>query len=111
VYEAVGAARVSFDVLKVLGINGVFAFTGIPAPKAAIDIEGDSIMRNLVLKNQAVVGTVNADKTAFKAAINDLERFVKLWPDALRSLITGRYTMNDYRELLLGDKTGIKNVI
>ena len=36
VYEAVGSARIAFDVLKVLGLNGIFIFTGIPGPKAAI---------------------------------------------------------------------------
>jgi glucose 1-dehydrogenase len=111
VYEAVGSARVSFQLLKMLGTNGIFVFTGIPAPKAAIDVEADNIMRNLVLKNQVVLGTVNADGAAFSGAIRDLGIFRKRWPDALRSLITGRYTLDHYRELLLGDKTGIKNVI
>jgi threonine dehydrogenase-like Zn-dependent dehydrogenase len=111
VYEAVGVARISFQVLKVLGTNGVFVFTGIPAPKAAIDTEADIIMRNLVLKNQVVVGTVNADRAAFQAAIRDLGIFLQRWPDALRSLITGRFTIESYKELLLGDRTGIKNVI
>ena len=43
-------------------------------------------MRNLVLKNQAVVGTVNADAQAFQNAIRDLGRFKARWPDALKSL-------------------------
>src|SRR5687767_4966978 len=30
VYEAVGVARISFDLLKILGLNGIFVFTGIP---------------------------------------------------------------------------------
>jgi len=68
-------------------------------------------MRNLVLKNQAVVGTVNADREAFEGAIRDLGVFMKRWPTALRSLITGRYKIDQYRELLLGKATGIKNVI
>src|SRR5213076_1536006 len=55
VYEAVGSAKISYDVLRVLGLNGIYVFTGIPAPKPAIGIEADIIMRNLVLKNQAVV--------------------------------------------------------
>lgn len=111
VYEAVGAARISFQVLKVLGTNGIFVFTGIPAPKPPIDTEADNIMRNIVLKNQVVVGTVNADRAAFQAAIRDLEIFIRLWPEALRSLITGRYSIESYKELLLGDRSGIKNVI
>jgi len=111
VYEAVGSAKISYDVLRVLGLNGIYVFTGIPAPKPAIGIEADIIMRNLVLKNQAVVGTVNADRDAFEGAIRDLGIFVKHWPTAVRSLITGRYKIDQYRDLLLGKADGIKNVI
>ena len=92
-------------------MNGVFVFTGIPAPKGPIDVEADIIMRNMVLKNQVAVGTVNADRQAFENAISDLGIFMKRWPDALKSLITGRYRIEQYHELLLGDKSGIKNVI
>jgi glucose 1-dehydrogenase len=111
VYEAVGLSKIAYDVMRVLGMNGVYVFTGIPAPRAPIPVEADNIMRNMVLKNQAVVGTVNADKKAFEDAINDLGIFMKRWPNALKSLITGRYTLDSYKELLLGDKSGIKNVI
>lgn len=111
VYEAVGLSKISYEVMRVLGMNGVYVFTGIPAPRSPIEVEADNIMRNMVLKNQAVVGTVNADKKAFEDAISDLGVFMKRWPKALKSLITGRYTIDNYRELLLGDKSGIKNVI
>src|SRR2546428_976632 len=111
VYEAVGSAKISYDVLRVLGLNGIYVFTGIPAPKPAIGIEADIIMRNLVLKNQAVVGTVNADRDAFERAIRDLGIFVKHWPTAVRSLITGRDKIDRHRDLLLGKADGIKNVI
>jgi threonine dehydrogenase-like Zn-dependent dehydrogenase len=111
VYEAVGTARISYDVLRLLGLNGIYVFTGIPAPKPAIGIDADLIMRNLVLKNQVVVGTVNADREAFEGAIHDLGIFLKRWPNTLRSLITGRYKIDQYRDLLLGKTTGIKNVI
>lgn len=111
VYEAVGVSRLAYRVMEILGLNGVFVFTGIPAPRPPIEIEADLLMRNLVLKNQAVIGTVNADKGAFQNAIKDLDIFIKRWPDQLKSLITGRYRMDKYRELLIGDKAGIKNVI
>jgi len=68
-------------------------------------------MRDMVLKNQIVIGTVNADGPAFEAAIRDLGIFKQRWPDALHALITGRYPMEGYRELLLGKNSGIKNVI
>jgi threonine dehydrogenase-like Zn-dependent dehydrogenase len=111
VYEAVGVSKISYEVMKVLGQNGIFIFTGIPAPRSAIPIEADTLMRNMVLKNQVAVGTVNAGPEAFTDAIADLGIFMKRWPDALKSLITGRYSLQNYKELLLGDKSGIKNVI
>ncbi len=111
VYEAVGLSRVAFDVLKVLGTNGIFVFTGIPSPHPPMGVDADLIMRNVVLKNQVVVGTVNADRPAFQAAIRDLGTFLYRWPDPLRSLITGRYRIDSYKELLLSERTGIKNVI
>ncbi len=111
VYEAVGEGHVSFEVVRVLGINGVFVFTGIPAQKPAIPIYADNIMRNITLKNHALVGTVNASPQAFIDAIHDLGEFKKRWPKQLAQLITGRHTVDAYRELLVGKAQGIKNVI
>src|SRR5690606_29962851 len=34
VYEAVGGSEVAFEVLKQLGYNGIFIFTGVPGRKA-----------------------------------------------------------------------------
>jgi threonine dehydrogenase-like Zn-dependent dehydrogenase len=111
VYEATGASSVSFEVMKVIGINGIFVFTGVPGRKAPIEIDTDLIMRNLVLKNQVVFGTVNAGRPTFEAAIGDLEVFVKRWPAAVRALITGRSPVSAYRDLLVGAPRGIKEVI
>ena len=111
VYEATGASRVSFDVMRVLGTNGVFVFTGVPGRKQPIEVDTDLIMRNLVLKNQIVFGTVNAGRETFEAAIRDLATFVRRWPQAVHSLVTGRHPVAAYRDLLLGPATGIKNVL
>jgi threonine dehydrogenase-like Zn-dependent dehydrogenase len=111
VYEAVGSADVSFEVMQVLGVNGVFVFTGIPPEGEKVELLGSNLMRNLVLKNQAIVGTVNADKESFENAIADLVEFKRRWPKQLESIITGRFTPDDYKELLQGKNKGIKNVI
>jgi glucose 1-dehydrogenase len=111
VYEATGASRIAFDMLGVLGTNAVFIFTGVPGRKAPIAVDTDLLMRNMVLKNQVVFGTVNAGKDAFEAAIRDVALFDSRWPAAIRSLVTGRFPMESYRDLLVGDATGIKNVL
>jgi threonine dehydrogenase-like Zn-dependent dehydrogenase len=111
VYEAAGASKLAFDAMQAMGANSVFVFTGVPGRKAPISLDADRWMRDLVLKNQLVFGTVNAGRDAFEAAIRDVARFRALWPDAVSRLITGRFPIEAHRELLLGRATGIKNVI
>ena len=111
VYEATGASRLAFDMIQHLGTNGIFIFTGVPGRKAPVQVDTDLMMRNLVLKNQVVFGTVNAGRDAFETSIHDLQTFKSRWPEAVQSLITGRYPMSDHRDLLVGKATGIKNVI
>jgi len=111
VYEATGASRVAFDMLEIIGPNAVFIFTGVPGRKGPIEVDTDRLMRNMVLKNQVVFGTVNAGKDAFEAAIRDLALFQERWPGAVRSLITGHYPMTAFADLLLGEAAGIKNVM
>src|SRR5207253_1600797 len=111
VYEATGASSIAFQVMEVIGTNGIFVFTGVPGRKAPIEVDTDVIMRNLVLKNQVVFGTVNAGQEAFEAAIRDLTVFQQRWPAAVRALITGRYPVEAHRDLLVGPAQGIKNVI
>lgn len=112
VYEAIGTAVNSFDVLSVLGQNGIFVFTGIPGfPKPHLTFDAELIMRNMVLKNQVAVGTVNASRQSFDWAIRDMGEFMKRWPDSVRAVITGRFPLSQARDLLLGKATGIKNVL
>jgi threonine dehydrogenase-like Zn-dependent dehydrogenase len=111
VYEAAGASEVAFETMQALGANSVFIFTGVPGRKAPVELDTDLLMRNLVLKNQVVVGSVNAGRDAFEEAIRDLGRFQERWPEALRGLISGRHPVGRYRELLLGRPTGIKHVL
>ena len=111
IYEATGASGLAFDAMRYIGINGVFIFTGVPGRKAPIKVDTDLLMRNMVLNNQIVLGTVNAGANAYEAAIQSVGEFFQRWPESIRSLITGRYPIEAYQDLLSGKITGIKNVI
>jgi glucose 1-dehydrogenase len=112
VYEATGASSLAFDVLAVLGTNGIFVFTGVPGRRAPMQVDTDLLMRNLVLQNQVVLGSVNASRADFEAAIRDLARFKERWPKALAALITGRFPIDAYAGQLLDTPAeAIKNVI
>ena len=111
VYEAVGAASLAFEVIRHLGSNGVFIFTGVPGRRGPVSVDTDELMRDHVLKNQIVFGTVNAAPVHFKHAIDDIGSFVERWPDAVRSLITRRFPIDQAAGPLEGKFPGIKNVI
>ncbi|HYC00845.1 MAG TPA: glucose 1-dehydrogenase [Candidatus Limnocylindrales bacterium] len=111
VYEAAGASRVAFDVMQALGPNSVFIFTGVPGRREPVEVDTDRLMRNLVLRNQVVFGTVNAGRDAFEAAIRELAGFAQRWPGVVSSLISGRHSIESHRELLLGRPGGIKHVL
>jgi len=112
VLEATGAAKASFDFLQVLGTNAIFIFTGVPAPHKDISLDAGTLMRDIVLKNQVVLGTVNAPRQAFQNGIRNLQAFNQQWPQQLRSLITGRIPLTDIQELIAGrQKDEIKTVL
>ena len=111
VYEASGASAASFQLMRVLGTNGVFVFTGVPGRKAPIELDADLLMKRMVLQNQVLLGTVNADRGAFESAIAHLAEFERRWPEQVRALVTGRFPITAHESLLRGRPTGIKNVI
>jgi len=111
VYEAVGMSRLAFDVMAQMEKNGIFVFTGVAALKGPQPLDTDTLMRNLVLKNQVALGTVNAGRDAFENAVSDLGVFLERWPDAIRQVISGRFPIEAHRDLLLGRPGGIKNLI
>ena len=109
-YEATGVASVFFGALSVLGVNGVFVSTGVPAMGEPIEIDGLRIMRNMVLDNHVICGTVNAGRGSFEEAVDDLGWFMQTFPDAVGALITSRTPLEGAREAVLAPG-GIKNVI
>src|SRR5215831_15833481 len=110
VIEAVGFAPVMMAATRSLRPNGVVALTGIPADGTGGEINIGRALRDLVLKNQVVFGTVNAGRRDYLAAIQLLEQFMVLFPESVRTLITDRVPLHEVPQLL-ARKRGIKSVV
>jgi threonine dehydrogenase-like Zn-dependent dehydrogenase len=111
VYEATGASVLAFKMLERFGTNGVFILTGVPGRKAPVELDSARVMRNLVLKNQLVFASVAAAQDDYLAAVQDLALFRARWPDALASFISGRYPVENFRELLRCESKDMKEVL
>jgi len=110
IFEAVGNARVAFNALGALAPNGVCILSGVPGGNVPIEIDLNGITRDIVLKNQMIFGTVNASRSSFEESVRLLEQFMILFPDAVRSLITERVSLEQAPELLR-QAGGIKQVV
>ena len=111
VYEAAGHSHFAVEALTMLGTNGIFVLTGVPGVQAFREADPARLMRQMVLNNQMLLGTVNAGPTAFASALHNLELFSQTWPATVRSLIAGRYPPESAPELILGRPSGIKSVV
>jgi len=99
-FEATGVAALEFNLLDALGPNGVYVLTGIPGGNRPVDIPGAELMRQLVLDNQAMVGSVNAARDHFQMAVDDLTQARLLWGDHVAKLITHRHPYTDFATAL-----------
>jgi threonine dehydrogenase-like Zn-dependent dehydrogenase len=106
VLEATGSATLDLELLKMLGPNGVLVLTGIPeVSPSGVPLPG-GILRDMVLKNQAVVGSVNANRRYFETGVVHLGRFRSLWGSAIDSLVTDRQPLESFESVLSGRASG-----
>jgi len=101
IVEATGIAPVAYELLNALGVNGVLVFTGVPGDRGGeFQFQGGHLMRQQVLWNQIVMGSVNANRSYFVQAVKDLSEISQKWPDELARVITGHHPMEDYETAL-----------
>jgi threonine dehydrogenase-like Zn-dependent dehydrogenase len=96
IFEATGVASLEFNLLDALAINGVYVLTGIPGGDRPLQIDGAELIRSLVLKNQVMLGSVNAARDHFQMAVDDLAHAHLLWGDHVTQLITNHHPYTDF---------------
>ncbi len=100
IFEATGIAHVEFDLLGALGINGVYVLTGIPGGDRPLQIDGAALMRTLVLRNQVMIGSVNASRKHFELAVADLGKAYKTWGKTMEQIITHAVSYTNFADVL-----------
>lgn len=103
IVEATGVAPVAYELLNALGINGILVFTGVPGERGGeFQMQGGHLMRQQVMGNQIVMGSVNANRSYFLHAVQDLGDIQARWPGALEKVITGHVPMENFAAALAG---------
>ncbi|HLO58026.1 MAG TPA: glucose 1-dehydrogenase [Bacteroidales bacterium] len=100
IFEATGIAKLEFELMDALAVNGVYVLAGIPAGERPVTILGADLMRKMVLKNQVMLGSVNASYDHYIKASEELVRFKNTFSSPVSKLITERVNYRDFRNVL-----------
>ena len=95
--ECTGAPAVIRDVLGRTAPAGIVCLAGVTAPGHAFDFDIGALNRTMVLNNETVFGTVNANRRHYEMAADALARADKDW---LGRLITRRVPVARWDEAL-----------
>jgi threonine dehydrogenase-like Zn-dependent dehydrogenase len=106
--ECTGVPAVIRDCLGATGPAGIVCLTGVTEPKKVFDLDVGAINRTMVLDNDCVFGTVNANRRHYEMAAQALARADKSW---LARLITRRVPLDRWSEALEHRKGDIKVIV
>jgi glucose 1-dehydrogenase len=108
IVEATGASQVVLDAMTHTGANGIVCLTGISSGGHEIGLDAGDLNRQIVLENDLVFGSVNANKRHYQAAAQALAAADKAW---LERLITRRVPLDGWHEALTREPDDIKVVV
>ncbi|MGC8654398.1 MAG: glucose 1-dehydrogenase [Candidatus Kryptoniota bacterium] len=97
ILEATGVPALAFNLLDALAPDGLYVLTGIPGGDRPLQIPGAELIRQLVLNNQVMLGSVNASRDHYQMAVNDLFQAHLRWGNLADQLITHRYAYSDFK--------------
>jgi threonine dehydrogenase-like Zn-dependent dehydrogenase len=108
VIECTGVGRLIFDAMQCTAHNGVVCLTGISTGGRTLEIDMGLLNRNLVLENDVVFGSVNANRRHYESAAESLARADRGW---VERLITRREPPERWQAALERRPTDVKTVI
>ena len=108
VIEATGVSEVVLDAMTHTAANGIVCLTGISSGGHDITLDAGVLNRTIVLENDLVFGSVNANRRHYEAAAAALAWADRGW---LERLITRRVPLDRWREALTRDRHDIKVVV
>jgi threonine dehydrogenase-like Zn-dependent dehydrogenase len=108
IVEATGAAEVVFDAMEHNAAAGVVCLTGVSPRGRDLTVDAGALNRALVLENDVVFGSVNANLHHYALAADALRLADRGW---LERLITRRVGLEDFDQALERRADDVKVVL
>jgi glucose 1-dehydrogenase len=108
VLECTGAPSLVISCMRAVRPNGIVCLTGVSSGGRTIPVDTGALNRELVLENNVVFGTVNANRLHYDQAAAALLRADPVWLDRL---ITRSVPLERWQEALERRSGDVKTVI
>jgi threonine dehydrogenase-like Zn-dependent dehydrogenase len=108
IMECTGAPSLIRDILGRTAPTGIVCLTGVSNSGHALDVDVGRINRTLVLDNQVVFGSVNANRRHYELAADALAHADRKW---LGGLITRRVPLERWSDALDPDPDDVKVIV
>lgn len=108
VFECTGAPALIFDAIRAAAPSGIVCLTGVSSGGHLMKVDPGSFNRELVLENNAVFGSVNANRAHYELAARALAMADHGW---LARLITRRLPITEYAAAFEQRVSDVKTVL
>ncbi|HEY7488309.1 MAG TPA: glucose 1-dehydrogenase [Streptosporangiaceae bacterium] len=108
IIEATGADKLVLDAIEHSAAAGIVCLTGVSSAGRTVGIDAGAVNREIVLQNDVVFGSVNANHRHYELAADALAKADQSW---LRRLITRRVPLERAAEAFQPDGDDVKVVI
>ena len=106
--ECTGVASVVMETLTCRAVDSVTCLTGVSSPGKIDSVDVGSVNRTLVLGNESVFGSVNANRSHYEAAVEALEKADRGW---LQRLISRRVPLANFADAFRRRDDDVKVVL
>jgi threonine dehydrogenase-like Zn-dependent dehydrogenase len=108
IIEATGVAQLVFDAMQETNAGGITCLTGVSPTGRSLNVDAGALNRELVLENDVVFGSVNANLRHYGMAADALAKADRSW---LERMITRRVPLERFEEALERQPDDVKVVI
>ena len=108
VIECTGDGQLVYDVMGCSSSNGIICLTGISSGSRLIPANINRLNENIVLGNDVIFGSVNANRRHYEAAVAALSSANRSW---LEKIITKKVPLRNWQQAFERGPDDIKNVI
>ena len=108
IIECTGVGQLVFDAIDHLAPDGIVCLTGVSSGGRKLPIDAGSLNREMVLANEVVFGSVNANRRHYDAGAKALADADPAW---LERVITRRVPLDRWEDALTRRPDDVKPVI